>query len=52
MAPEPPVDLIPLSLPQGPAGFCTIESHLFYAGAKAVEPPTRGRGRLEQQPDI
>ena len=39
----------PLSLPQGPAGFCTTETHLFFAGAKAVKPPTRGRGRLIQQ---
>jgi hypothetical protein len=43
------VDLIPLSLPEGPAGFCTTKSHLFFAGAKAVKPPTPGtpgRGRL------
>jgi hypothetical protein len=38
----------PLSLPQGPAGFCTTENPLYLAGAKAVKPPTRGRGRLNQ----
>jgi hypothetical protein len=43
-------DLIPLSPPQRPAGLCTTERHLFFAGAKAVKPPTRGLGRLNQQP--
>ena len=39
----------PLSLPQGLAGFWATKSHLFFTGAKAVKPPTRGRGRLNQQ---
>ena len=39
------VDLIPLSLPQGPAGICITENRLLCTGAKAVKPPTQGRGR-------
>jgi hypothetical protein len=33
------VDLIPLSLPQGPAGFCSTENPVFCTGAKAVQTP-------------
>ncbi len=40
----------PQSLPPGPAGICTTESYLFFAGAKAVKRPTWVRGRLNQQP--
>ena len=37
----------PLSLPQGPAGFCTTDDDRPNAGAEAVKPPTQGRGRLK-----
>jgi len=33
------VVLIPLSLPQGPAGFCSTENPLFCTGAQAVQTP-------------
>ena len=43
------VELIPppLSLPQGPAGFCTTDYDLLFAGAKPLNPPTQVRGRLK-----
>jgi|688.fasta_scaffold1603205_2 hypothetical protein len=39
----------PLSLPLGLAGFCTNNNEPAFSGAKAVKPPTQGRGRLNQR---
>ena len=42
------LDLIPLSSLRGLRTFALMKVICFFDGAKAVKPPTRGRGRLNQ----